>query len=326
MKRREFITLVGGAAAAWPLAAHAQQPAPVIGYLGATSRDKDSRALDALRHGLKDTGFVEGQNVVIEYRWAEGRYDRLPALASDLVRHGVAVIFAPASTPAALAAKAAATMTPIVFTVGSDPVAVGLVASLARPGGNVTGVSRLVNLLSGKRLELLTALLPNAKKIVILMNPQSTNAWPDLQETETAARALGLQFVVLNASSEREIDAAFASLPQHQGAALFVIADGFFRNQQQQIIEQAARNSMPASYPWPEFADAGGLMSYGGDDAGSLYLGGVYVGRILKGEKPANLPVVLSTKLELVLNLKTAKTLGIEVPPTLLARADRVVE
>jgi len=326
MLRRNFIQLLAAMAASSPLSARAQQPALVIGYLGATSRDKDSLALDALRQGLKETGFVEGQNVAIEYRWAEGQHDRLPALASDLVRRGVAVIFAPASTPAALAAKAAATTTPIVFTVGSDPVAEGLVASLARPGGNVTGVSSLINLLSGKRLEVLTALLPHAKKVAMLMNPRSTNAWPDLRETETAAGALGLQFVVLNASSEREIDAAFASLTQHQATALFVIADGFFRNQRQQIIEQAARHSMPASYPWPEFADGGGLMSYGGNNADTLRLGGIYVGRILKGEKPADLPVVQSTKLELVLNLKTAKTLGIEIPPTLLARADRVVE
>jgi putative ABC transport system substrate-binding protein len=326
VNRREFITLLGSAAA-WPLAARAQQPAmPVIGYLGATSRDKDVIAPDALRQGLKEAGFVEGQNVVIEYRWAEGQYDRLPALASDLVRRGVAVIFAPASTPAALAAKAATTTTPIVFTVGSDPVAEGLVASLARPGGNVTGVTNLVNLLSGKRLEMLTALLPNAKKIAMLMNPRSSNAWPDLRESEAAARALGLQFVVVNASSEREIDAAFARLTEHQAAALFVIGDGFFRNQRQQIIEQAARNSMPASYPWPDFADGGGLMSYGGNNADTVRLSGLYVGRILKGEKPADLPVVQSTKLELVLNLKTAKTLGIEIPPTLLARADRVVE
>jgi putative ABC transport system substrate-binding protein len=325
VKRREFIAVLGSAAVI-PLAAHAQQSAPVIGYLGATSRDKDTIAPDALRQGLKETGFVEGQNVVIEYRWAEGQYERLPALASDLVRRGVAVIFAPASTPAALAAKAATTTTPIVFTIGADPVAEGLVASLARPGGNVTGVTNLVNLLSGKRLELLTALLPNAKKVAMLMNPRSTNAWPDLRESETAARALGLQFVVLNASSEREIDEAFTSLTKHQAAALFVIGDGFFRNQGPQIIERAARNAMPASYPWPDFGDAGGLMSYGGNNADGLRLSAVYVGRILKGERPADLPVIQSSKLEFVLNLKTAKSLGIEIPPTLLARADKVVE
>jgi ABC-type uncharacterized transport system substrate-binding protein len=325
MRRREFIGLVGGAAA-WPLAAHAQQPTPVIGYLGATSRGKDARTLVALGQGLKEAGFVEGQNVAIEYRWADGQYDRLPALASDLARRQVAVIFAPASTPAALAAKAATSTIPIVFTVGSDPVAAGLVASLARPGGNITGVSILINLLSAKRLELLKSILPDATVIAVLMNPNSANAWPDLNETQAAARALGLQLIVLKASTESEIDAAFASLAQHRPAAVFLLADGFFRNQYEQLIALASRHAMPASYPWPEFAEAGGLMSYGANNADSWRQGGFYIGRILRGEKPSDLPVIQATKLELVINLKTAKALGLTVPPTLLATADEVIE
>jgi putative ABC transport system substrate-binding protein len=317
---------IAGSAAAWPLAARAQQAMPAIGYLGATSRDKDTRTLVSLRQGIKESGFVEGQNVVIEFRWAEGRYDRLPALAADLVQRQVDVIFAPASTPAALAAKAATSTIPIVFTVGPDPVAAGLVASLGRPGGNVTGLSILVNLLSAKRLELLHALLPNATVVAVLMNPNSANAWPDLNETQVAARRRGLQLIVLKAGTEREINAAFAELTQQRANALFVIADGFFRNQYEQLIGLATHHAMPASYPWPEFAEAGGLMSYGANQADAWRQGGVYVGRILKGEKPADLPVMQSTKLEFVINLKTAKALGLEIPPALLALADEVIE
>jgi len=326
MKRREFIIGLGGAAAAWPFAADAQQPTPVVGYLGATSRDKDMRVLGSLRDGLKEMGFVEGQNVAFEYRWAEGQYERLPELAADLVGQRVAVIFAPASTPAALAARKATSTIPIVFTVGSDPVAAGLVNSLSRPSGNVTGVSILVNLLSAKRLELLKTLLPKATGIEALMNPKSANAWPDLNETREAGRALGLELTVREASSESEIDAAFASFDRQRNSALFVIADGFFRNQSEQLIKLAARHSIPVSYPWPEFARAGGLICYGANNSDAWRQGGVYIGRILKGAQPADLPVIQSTKLELAINRKTARMLDLEIPPMLLTLADEVID
>jgi putative ABC transport system substrate-binding protein len=326
MRRREFIIGLGGAAAVWPFAAGGQQPMPVVGYLGATSRDKDMRILGSLRDGLKEMGFVEGQNVAFEYRWAEGQYDRLPGLAAELVAQNVAVIFAPASTPAALAAKKAASTIPIVFTVGSDPVLAGLVASLSRPGGNVTGVSILVNLLSAKRLELLKAMLPNATGIEALMNPKSANAWPDLNETREAARALGLELAVREAGSESELDAAFANFDRQRNAAFFLLADGFFRNQSEQLIKLAARHSIPVSYPWPEFARVGGLICYGANNSDAWRQGGVYIGRILKGAKPAELPVIQSTKLELAINRKTATMLGLEIPPILLTLADEVIE
>jgi ABC-type uncharacterized transport system substrate-binding protein len=325
MRRREFITALAGAAA-WPMLVRAQPSVPIIGYLGATSRGKDAQTLVALGLGLKDAGFVEGQNVAIEYRWADGQYDRLPALASDLARRPAAVIFAPSSTPAALAAKAATSTIPVVFTLGSDPVAAGLVASLARPGANLTGVSILVNLVSAKRLELLKSILPDARVIAVLMNPNSANAWPDLDETQAAARALGLQLVVLKASTESEIDAAFGGIAQQRPAAVFVLADAFFRNQGEQLIALASRHALPASYPWPEFGEAGGLMSYGANAADAWRQGGFYVGRVLRGEKPADLPVIQATKLELVINLKAAKALGLEFPPQLLAGADKVIE
>ena len=264
--------------------------------------------------------------MTIDYRWADGRYDRLPALAADLVRRPVDIIFAPSSTPAALAAKAATASIPIVFTVGSDPVAVGLVASLSRPGGNVTGVSILVNLLSAKRLELLHTLLPKAGMVAALINPNSPNVWPDLEETHAAAKKRGLQLIVLKASTAFEIEAAFARLVEHRAAAVFVLADAFFRSQPEQLIGLAARHALPASYPWPEFASAGGLMGYGANAADSWRQGGVYIGRILKGEKPADLPVMQSTKIAFALNLKTAKALGLDIPPMLLALADEVVE
>jgi putative ABC transport system substrate-binding protein len=326
LKRRQFIAGLGSVAIAWPVASQAQQRTPVVGYLGATSRDKDSRILGSLRDGLGSMGFVEGQNVVIEYRWAEGRYDRLPDLAADLVRRRVAAIFAPASTPAALAAKRATSTIPVVFTVGSDPIEVGLVNSISRPDGNVTGVSILVNLLSAKRLELLKTLVPKADVIDVLMNPKTANAWPDLKETKTAAQALGLELVVREASTESEIEAAFASLDRQRQGALFLLADGFFRNQSEQLVKLAAQYAIPASYPWPEFASAGGLLCYGANNSDAWRQGGVYIGRILKGTTPAELPVIQSSKLELAINLKTARSLGLEIPAILLAVADEVVE
>jgi putative tryptophan/tyrosine transport system substrate-binding protein len=325
MRRRDFIAGLGGAAAL-PFAVRSQQAMPTIGYLSAGARQTDSRTVDSLRQGLKEQGFVEGQNVAIEYRWAEGRYDSLRALAADLVQRKVAVIFAPASTPAALAAKATTTTIPIVFTVGSDPVAAGLVASLSRPGGNVTGVSILINLLSAKRLELLRNLVPGAGAVAVLINPSSSNAWPDLKETEAAAKALRLDIAVVKASTVAEIDAVFADLAQQKAAAVFVIADGFFRNRRDQFVALAANHAIPASYPWPEFAAAGGLMSYGANNGDALRQGGMYVGRILRGEKPADLPVVQATKIELIINQKTARALRLEIPNTLLATADEVIE
>jgi putative ABC transport system substrate-binding protein len=329
MRRREFISSMASAAATlgfWPLLASAQQAKPVVGYLGATSRDKDTRALAAFHLGLKDLGFAEGSNVAIEYRWAEGRYDLLPALAADLVRQQVAVMFVPSSTPGVLAAKAASSEVPIVFTVGSDPVAAGLVASLAKPGGNVTGVSILVNLLSSKRLELMHRLLPDARILAVLLNPKTPNTWPDLKEAEAAAKALGLELTVFNASTEREIDTAFDGMAKQRAAGVFVIADGFLRNQYRQLVARAARDAIPAIYPWPEFAEFGGLIGYGANGTDAWRQGGTYVGRILKGEKPADLPVMQATKIELVINLKTARTLGLEIPPRLLALADSVIE
>jgi ABC-type uncharacterized transport system substrate-binding protein len=329
MRRREFISSAAGAVAAFgllPLPVRAQQAKPVIGYLGATSRDKDVRAREAFHQGLKDLGFAEGDNVLIEYRWADGRYDLLPALAAELVRLQVSVMFVPSSTPGVLAAKAASRDIPIVFTVGSDPVAAGLVASLAKPGGNVTGVSILVNLLSSKRLELVHTLLPDARTVAVLLNPETPNAWPDLKETEAAARALGLELAVFHASNEQEIDRAFDNMARQRAAAVFVIADGFFRNQYRQLVARAARDAIPAIYPWPEFAEFGGLIGYGANGTDAWRQSGTYVGRILKGEKPADLPVMQATRVELVINLKTARALGLEIPARLLALADGVIE
>lgn len=329
MRRRDFISSMASAAATLSfgsLSASAQPAKPVVGYLGATSRDKDARALTAFHQGLKELGFTEGLNVAVEYRWAEGRYDLLPALAADLVRQRVTVLFVPSSTPGVLAAKAASSEVPIVFTVGSDPVAAGLVASLAKPGGNVTGVSILVNLLSSKRLELVRTLLPNAQTLAVLLNPSTPNAWPDLKETEAAAQALGVELKVFNASSEQEIDTAFDGMAKQRAAAVFVIADGFLRNQYRQLVARAARDAIPAIYPWPEFAEFGGLIGYGANGTDAWRQGGTYVGRILKGEKPADLPVMQATKVELVINLKTARALGLEIPARLLALADSVIE
>jgi putative tryptophan/tyrosine transport system substrate-binding protein len=324
MNRREFITLLGGAAATWPLAARAQQPmVPVIGFLDATTRGGPDFA--GFRQGLSESGFVEGRSVAIEMRSADGQYERLPALAADLVHRQVTVITAN-SPVVALAAKAATSTIPIVFSLGTDPVKDGLVASLNRPGGNVTGVTFFANQLLAKRLELLHELVPNAAVIAMLMNPSNSNAEADLNDTEVAARSLGLQLLVLRASTESEIDTAFTSLVQQRAGALFISADVYLGGQREQIAYMALRHAIPTSFSNRIGAEAGGLMSYGADRSDSSRQFGLYTGRILKGEKPNDLPVVQPTKFELVINLKTAKALGLTVPILLLGRADGVIE
>src|SRR5262245_17188371 len=327
MRRRAFITLIGGAAAAWPLAARAQQAAmPVIGFLHGAASVAWADPLRGFHRGLKDAGYVEGENVAIVYRWAEGQLDQLPALAAELVRRRVSVIaaFAPA---AALAAKAATTTIPIVFLVSVDPVELGLVASLARPGGNLTGINFLSGELAAKRLGLLHELVPTATRIAVLVNPANPGeAEFTVRDVETAARAMGLQIQVLNASNGREIDTAFTSLARDRPDALFVGGDQLFTLRHVQLVHLASRHGVPATYGGRRVAEAGGLMTYGTNTADSYRQTGVYVGRILKGAKPADLPVEQSTKFELIINAQTARTLGLDVPPTLLARADEVIE
>ncbi len=326
MKRREFITLLGGAAAAWPLTARAQQAMPVVGFLNSQSPNAITDRVREFRQGLKDTGYVEGENVTIEYRWAEAQFYRLPALAAELVRRRVVVITA-ANTPSALAAKAATTTIPIVFNVAEDPVRLGLVTSLARPGGNLTGINVFIGELSAKRLELLRELVPTATRVAVLVNPtNATNTETTLRDVEPAARAMGLQIQILNASTSREIDAAFATFVRERHDALFVGADPFFNSRRVQMVQLAARYAVPATYALREFAEVGGLMSYGSSAADSFRQVGVYAGRILKGAKPADLPVVQASKFELVINAETARMLGLTVPPTLLALADEVIE
>src|SRR5262249_9768047 len=325
MKRREFITFLGGAAA-WPLAAGAQKRLPVIGFLNGASPGPYARFLLGFHQGLKETGYTAGENVAVEYRWAENRYDRLPALAADLVDRHVTVIAAAGSTPAALAPKAAQTTIPIVFLVGGDPVAVGLVPSLARPGGNLTGVTNLTAEVGPKRLEMLHAVVPTAT-IALLVNPKSPElSEPQSQELQVAARKLGLQLHVLNASTEPEIDTAFATLVQLRAGGLVIGADALFSSRVEQLAALALRHRIPAIYQFPEFTAAGGLMSYGNNLSDMLRLSGLYTGRILKGEKPADLPVQQATKVELIINLKTAKALGLTMPTALLVRADEVIE
>ncbi len=327
LKRREFITLLGGAAAAWPIAVRAQQPAmPVVGFLGATSPDHNADFLRRFHRGLKDTGYVEGENVTIVYRWAENQADRLPALAADLVRRQVAAIATTEGALVAFAAKAATSTIPIVFTVSDDPVGLGLVASLPRPDGNLTGINFFSSELVAKRLELLRTLVTGATSVAVLINPSGPNAKTTAKDMDAAARAMGLQIQVLNASDSREINAAFATLVRERPDVLFVAGDPFFTSRLVQLLQLAARHAIPATYSGRQFVEAGGLMSYGANLADAWHQLGVYTGRILGGAKPADLPVVQASKFELVINAETARMLGLTVPATLLASADVVIE
>ena len=328
MKRRDFITLLGGAAAAWPLAARAQQPAmPVVGIINAGAPETSVSRVTAFRQGLGELGYLDGQNVTIEYRWAEGRYDRYPELVADLIRRKVSVIATGASGPAAFAAKAATSSIPIVFGVGEDPVRLGLVASLARPGGNVTGVNFFTAEVAAKRLGLLRELAPRTTRVAVLVNPaNAASAESTARDVRAAAPALGLQVQMLNATTVREIDTAYASLVRERADALVVAGDGFFNSRRVQLAMLAVRHAIPATYSVRDYPEAGGLISYGTSFADTFRQIGIYCGRILKGATPADLPVLQSTKFELVVNMQAARMLGIDVPPMLLARADEVIE
>ena len=324
MRRREFITLLGGAAA-WPLTARAQQPAmPVIGFVRSTSLADATHLTTAFGQGLREAGFIAGQNVEIEYRSAENRADRLPVLVADLVRRQVVLIVG--NTPSALVAKAVTTTVPIVFVTGSDPVIDGLVPSLSRPGANATGVGFLSGALGTKRLELLRQLVPRATTIAVLVDPYTPEADRERKDVQAAAHAIGQQLIIVEAGSEGKIETAFATFAQRRADALFAGTGAFLNSHREQVVTLAARHALPASYALREFATAGGLMSYGTSITDAYRLAGIYAGRILKGEKPADLPVQQSTKFELVINLRTAKTLGLEVPDRLLALADEVIE
>ena len=325
MKRREFITLLGGAAVAWPLAARAQQPTtPVVGFLSSGTPEGLAHLTSAFREGLNEAGYVEGRKVTIEYRWAEGQYDRLPALAADLVRQ--VTVLAATTTPAALAAKRATSTIPIVFTIGADPIAIGLVDSLSRPSGNVTGVNNYLSDLGSKRLELLRELVPNAAVIGVLVNPNFPDAESQSKDLKEAARKLGQQVHVVNANSENDFERAFATFVQLQARVLLVTVDPLFNSRREQLVALAARHKIPTMYFGREFVLAGGLMSYAANLADGYRQAGIYVGRILKGARPADLPVVQPTKFDLVLNLKTAKALGLTVPMIMQMTADEVIE
>ena len=327
MRRRDFINVLSGTVAAWPLAASAQQPAmPVVGYLSSGTSVGFAPFLGAFRQGLSETGYVEGRNVAFQYRWSEGQEDRLGALAADLVSRQVAVIVATGGLHPAVVAKATTSTIPIVFTGGGDPVKYGLVASLAHPGGNATGAINFSPVVTAKRLELLRELLPTERKIAVLLNPADPNNEAVLREVQDAARAIGQAIHVVNASSERDFDAAFAEIAQHQASALFVIADPLYTSRRARLVALAAQNAIPASYAFRDFPLAGGLMSYGADLLDVHRHAGVYTGRILRGAKPADLPVLQPTKFNLVINRKTANSLGLEIPPKILALADEVIE
>jgi putative tryptophan/tyrosine transport system substrate-binding protein len=327
MRRRSFITLLGGAAA-WPLAARAQQPTmPVVGFLDPRSPEGNADRVGAFRRGLKDTGYVEGENIAIDYRWAENQMDRLPELAAELVRRRVAVIVASGGPDTALAAKTSTSTIPIVFGVGDDPVRLGLVASLARPGGNLTGINFLVSELAAKRLELLRELIPAATRVAVLVNPaEATLTESTLRDVEAAARVIGLHIQVFKASTSREIDTAFATMGHERLDALFVGTDPFFVSRRVQLAQLTTVHKIPAIYALRQYAEAGGLVSYGASLTDAYRQMGVYAGRLLKGVKPTDLPVVQAVKFELVVNAQTARMLGLEVPPTLLSRADEVIE
>jgi putative tryptophan/tyrosine transport system substrate-binding protein len=327
VRRREFIALLGGAAAAWPMAARAQQPTmPVVGFLSGRSLASDADLVAAFRRALGESGFVEGQNVAIEFRWADGRLDQLPALAAELIERKVAVLFAGASESLSSALRVAAASVPVVFATGTDPVAANLIASLNRPGGNLTGVTVITAALWPKRLELLRELISPTRVIALLVNPNNINTIPAIRELNDAARKIGQDVVVLDADAEREFEPAFASLTAKRASALVVADDALFAGRRARLIDLAARHAVPAIYGRREYPDAGGLISYGASTVDQYYRCGVYVGRILKGARPAELPFLQPTKFELVLNLKTAKALSLTVPPSLLARADEVIE
>ena len=327
MKRREFVTLLGSTAVAWPLAARAQQAAvPVIGFLSGRSVADSIAEVRGFNRGLAETGHIEGKNVAIEFRWADGRYDRLPALASELVAQRIAVIAAVGGGASGLAAKSAASTIPIVFASGGDAVKIGLVTSLNRPGGNVTGVNIIFGALGAKRLELLHELVPAASVVAMLVNPDYPSAAIEVQDVQAAGSKLGLRMHFFNARSERDIEPAFASFAEQKVNGLLIADDPFLQGQRLRIVRMAERQALPAIYFTRDFVDFGGLMSYGPNLVDAYRLVGVYSGRILKGEKPADLPVLQPTRFELVINLKTAKALGLEIPPTLLARADEVIE
>jgi putative tryptophan/tyrosine transport system substrate-binding protein len=326
MRRRKFIKLIGGAAATWPLAAWAQQAMPVIGFLSTGSPQSDVFRLAAVRQGLVEAGYIEGRNFVFEHRWAEDQYERLPALAAELVRRRVALIVTGGGSTSTVAAKSATATIPIVFVTGTDPIKLGLVASLNRPGGNITGVSFLVNTLVAKQFEVLHEAVPKTALIGYLVNPTYTNAEADTRNVLAAAEVVGQKLLLVQAHTDSELEAAFVTLTQQRAGALLVGADPFFFDRRDKLVELAARQKVPAIYFLREFASAGGLMSYGTSITEAYRIVGLYAGRILKGEKPAELPVQQSTKVELVVNLKTAKALGLTVPPALLARADEVIE
>jgi putative ABC transport system substrate-binding protein len=325
IRRREFITLLGSAAAGWPLAARAQQTMPVVGFLYSASPGPFEKSLDAFRRGLSETGFFESRNVAVEYRWAEGHYDRLPLLAAELVRRQVAVLAASGIT-AARAAKASTDTIPIVFNTGGDPIELGLVASLNRPDRNLTGVVTLGKMLMPKQFELLHDLVPKDASVAFLVNPNNGAAEAEIGEARSAAAALGRQLVVVKAGAERDFDAAFATIVQQRARALLMHADPFFNSMREKLVALAARHAVPAISPYLDYAPAGGLISYGTNLADALRLVGNYTGRILKGERPADLPVQQAVRVELIINLKTAKALGLEIPQMILTRADEVIE